>query len=44
LRVEAGGLVLFIPELLVLFVGPARRQRAVYQDNPSLHDLDGINI
>src|SRR5436853_444444 len=32
LRVEASGLVLLVPQLLVLLVGPAWRQRAVYQD------------
>jgi hypothetical protein len=42
LRVEACGLVFLIPELMVLFVGPAGCQRAVYQDNPPLHDLDRI--
>lgn len=42
LRVETGGLVFLVPELLMFLVGSAGRQRAVYQDNPALHDLDGI--
>jgi hypothetical protein len=42
LRPPAGGPVFLIPEFLVLFVGLAGRQGAVYQDNPSLYDLDGV--
>src|SRR6266568_3866567 len=42
LRVEARGLVLLVPQFLVLFVGPAGCQRAVYQDDPALDHLDGL--
>jgi hypothetical protein len=42
LRVETGGLVFLVPQLPVLLVGPAGRQRAVYQDNPSSDHLDGF--
>ena len=33
LRVEPGGLVLAVPQFRVLRVGPAGRERAVYQDD-----------
>lgn len=42
LRVEARGLVLLVPQFLVLRVGPAWRQGAVYQDNTAPDHLDGL--